>query len=217
MQIEFEELIEHFASEIYRVGAFKDKTKSPGGEGFRLKLHDINPDAPLSPIYLDFRILRSFPPLLALSGRVFEEMLKSNLSNPPHLVADIPQAITPTVTVLSQRTGIPMITPRELKTHGSGAKIDGVYEPGQSVMLFDDLITKADSKIPPADTLIQNRLKLLGVMVLADREQGGREQLQKHGISFWSAFDLTWLLRLYQRQGKISEDHFREIQVYRGK
>src|SRR5260370_16747363 len=31
---------------------------------FRLKLHEAQPDAPLSPIYLDLRVLQSFPDAL---------------------------------------------------------------------------------------------------------------------------------------------------------
>ena len=31
---------------------------------FRLKLHETQPDAPLSPMYVDLRVLRSFPDAL---------------------------------------------------------------------------------------------------------------------------------------------------------
>lgn len=40
---------------IFQIGAFKDKSQSPDGRGFKLKLHEKQPDAPLSPFYLNLR------------------------------------------------------------------------------------------------------------------------------------------------------------------
>lgn len=207
-------LVEEFTRQLYGIGAFKTKSQSPNGKGFRLKLHETNPDAPLSPFYLDFRIMRSFPLILKTSAQVFQEMMKDSFSA-PHLLADIPQAITPTVAVLSQRTEIGMITPREPKTHGSGAVIDGVFHAGQSVLVFDDLITQAHSKISVVKTLTSHNLKVLGVLVLADRQQGGRQQLEQENIPFRAAFDLDRLLESYYHGRLISRNLYDEIQAYR--
>jgi hypothetical protein len=43
---------EQLAVELLNIGAIKFGN-------FRLKLHEKNPDAPLSPIYIDLRLLRS--------------------------------------------------------------------------------------------------------------------------------------------------------------
>ena len=41
-----------------------------------------------------------------------------------------------------------MISPRlEQKSHGTGARIDGVYSKVNTALLIDDLITRAESKL----------------------------------------------------------------------
>lgn len=49
---------------LFEIGAIKDKSCSPGGEGFRLKLHDTKPDAPhfhrITSIYACFGRAREY-------------------------------------------------------------------------------------------------------------------------------------------------------------
>ena len=61
----------------------------------------------------------------------------------PHdRLAGIPVAALPIATALSLHTGRPMIYPRiPPKAHGTGRPIEGAYEPGERVLLVDDLIT----------------------------------------------------------------------------
>src|SRR5262249_5390777 len=110
---------------------------------FRLKLHEKQPDAPLSPIYVDLRTLRSFPDALDAAVAALQEMIAAR-GRAFDLYADVPQAATPLVAVLSHLTRIGMITPREAKTHGAGDAINGAYAPGQTVLVIDDLVTRAE-------------------------------------------------------------------------
>ncbi len=124
-----------------------------------------------SPIYINLRLLRSFPQLLGETA----EMLWAISS--PHIdrVADIPTAATPLVTAITLLKGVPQITPREPKEYGNMAEIDGVYQAGQRVQLYDDLVTTAGSKFPAIKTLEDHGLVVAGVTVLVDREQGGKK------------------------------------------
>lgn len=106
---------EELATSLFDRGAIKFGA-------FRLKLHETNPDAPLSPIYIDLRILPSYPDIMDKTVAVFQEMTKGLTFD---LYAPIPQAATPIGAVLSHKTRIPMITPRPPKTHGLGGGIDG--------------------------------------------------------------------------------------------
>ncbi|MDD5145887.1 MAG: hypothetical protein PHF44_03540 [Candidatus Pacebacteria bacterium] len=179
---------------------------------FRLKLHEKNPDAPLSPIYVDLRLLRSFPAAMDDVVNLFNKM--SDKITAFDCYADVPTAATPIVAVLSNKTRIPMITPREAKTHGGGASIDGVFNRGQIVLVIDDLVTKADSKLEAIRTLEAGGLKVHDVLVLVDREQGGPEQLQKAGYNLHVAFKLSELLQYYLDQGKIDKTKYDEVIAY---
>lgn len=184
------------ALELYDIGAIKFGS-------FRLKLHEKNPDAPLSPIYIDLRILRSFPDLMKLVVDIYLELIQDLRFD---LVADVPTAATPIVALISNALQIPMISPRiDQKAYGTHNSIDGVYRAGQIALVIDDLITKADSKLNAIKNLEENGLRVVDVVVLVDREQGGNRELSDRGYSCKSAYKITELLKIYLDEGKIDE------------
>ncbi len=201
-----------FATELYQFGMFKDKTTSAEGKGFRLKLHQTKPEAPLSPYYIDLRVLRSYPTTAKTTAiNLFEEMIRGF---PCDALADVPTAITPIVSSLSDRTKIPMITPRASKDHGSEGSIDGIWTKRAMALLFDDLITEAHSKLEAVRILRANGVRVRHVFVLLDRQQGGKAKLTDKGLILHSVFTITELLRLYYDMGIIKPDLYREIWAY---
>jgi len=179
---------------------------------FKLKLHEKNPDAPLSPIYIDLRILRSFPDVMDAAVKIYKYMTNGITFD---LYADVPTAVTPLVAVLSHETRIPMISPRiKEKAYGIGSAIDGVYQTGQIAIVVDDLITRADSKLDAISLLEENGLVVKDIVVLINREQGVPEELAKKGYICHSAFKLTEILGFYRDVGKIDEKVYNQIIDY---
>lgn len=179
---------------------------------FRLKLHDTKPDAPLSPIYIDLRILRSFPDVMDLAAKVYWEMTEGLEFD---IYADVPTAATPIVAILSHETGIPMISPRkDEKKHGIKRPIDGAFKEGQVALLVDDLITLADSKLDAISVLEENGLKVRDVVVLVDREQGGVKKLGEGGYVCHVAFKLRDLLKFYLDLKRINQERYDETLAY---
>jgi orotate phosphoribosyltransferase len=193
------------AGQLLNIGAIKFGN-------FRLKLHEKNPEAPLSPIYVDLRLLRSFPDVIDSAVEIYRQLSADFIFD---IYADIPTAATPIVAILSHMTRIPMISPRkDEKKHGTAAPIDGVFTQDQRVLLVDDLITNAGSKLETISVLEDNRLIVSGVIVLVDREQGGGSELEKNGYACRAAFRLTELLEFYSRTGLISRDDYRRTMDY---
>lgn len=190
---------ERLASQLFDVGAIKF------GD-FRLRLHEQNPEAPLSPIYIDLRVLRRFPEAKAATVDVYEELVRPLEFD---LLADVPTAATPLVSSLSDRLGVGMITPRtDAKTHGSGVPIDGSLDSdrGKKAVLIDDLVTRADSKLEATTILMSKGIEVKDVVVLVDREQGGEQQLAAEGYMLHAAFKVSSMLDFYARVGRISQD-----------
>lgn len=213
MLSKFDALRQQFGLELFRLGMFKDKTQSPDGKGFRLKLHQTKPNAPLSPYYIDLRLLRSYPTSIkGTAVGLFREMIDGY---PCDVLADVPTAITPIVSSLSDRTQVPMITPRAPKDHGSGGSIDGIWPKGAIALLFDDLVTEAHSKLEAAKVLRESGVQVEHVFVLLDREQGGNVQLGAEGLTLHATFTISELLDFYHDNGTISSDLYGEIQAYR--
>lgn len=195
---------QRLASQILEIGGVKF------GD-YKIKLHDKHPEAPLSPIYIDLRLLRRFPDAKRATVDAYEELLTPLKFD---LLADVPTAATPLVSSLSDRLQIGMITPRaDTKAYGSGAKVDGMLpsDKGKVAVLIDDLVTAADSKIEAAHTLRAAEIVVTDVVVLIDREQGGREQLATEELKLHSAFTMKKMLQFYLNTGRITDKQFHEV------
>lgn len=195
-----------FADALLAVGAVKFGA-------FRLKLHETQPDAPLSPIYVDLRTLQSFPDAqdaaaLALAELIEREGLRFTR------YAGIPMAATPLTAVLSHITRVPMITPREEKSHGAGGTINGVFTPGETVLAIDDVVSHANSKLEAIRVLEGNGLVVRDVAVLVDREQGGPEQLAAAGYRLRAAVRIGQLLDYWRAVGGIDDDTYDRVRTY---
>jgi uridine monophosphate synthetase len=196
--------------------AFADGLLSSGAVkfgAFRLKLHETRPDAPLSPMYVDLRVLRSFPDALDATVAALQELIETR-----GLVftryADVPMAATPMVAVLSHITRVPMITPRETKTHGAGGSINGFFTPGETALVIDDVVTHAESKLEAIRTLEANGLVAHDVVVLVDREQGGPEAIAAAGYRLHAAVTISDLLAYWRETGGISEEVYQRVTDY---
>lgn len=181
---------------------------------FRLKLHNKYPNAPRSPYYIDLRILQSYPKLIEKVAEALVDKIHS-LGLEPDLVSGIPAAGVPIATLTSFITGIPMITLRKKKkTHGISTRIMGVYRPGQKVLVIDDLVTKAHTKLEAIGALIENELMVKELLVLIDREQGGKQKLEDEGYNLRAVFPVTELMELYLEQEKIDREKYDKIMEY---
>lgn len=195
---------EALSLQLFEIGAIKFGN-------FRLKLHDKNPEAPLSPVYIDLRVLRRFPEAKRAAVDVYEELVRPLEFD---LLADVPTAATPLVSSLSDRLGVGMVTPRtDDKVHGSGAKVDGLLgiDGGKTAVVVDDLVTRADSKLEAIKVLKGNGVNVTDVVVLIDRKQGGGEQLAAEGYRLHSALTMNQMLEFYARVGKITPDAYRDV------
>ncbi len=180
---------------------------------FRLKLHETQPDAPLSPIYLDLRMLQSFPDAMDAAVAALEEVIEmAGLHFTRY--AGIPLAATALVAVLSHSTRVPMITPREAKSHGTADTINGAFTPGETVLAIDDVVSHAESKLEAIRVLEANGLVVRDVAVLIDREQGGPQQLAAAGYTLHAAVRLGQLLDHWRATGGVDDEMYARATEY---
>ena len=64
------------------------------------------------------------------------------------------------------------------KTHGTGRRIEGFLRAGASVVIVDDVCTTGGSTITAIEATEQAGMKVIGVLCLVDREQGGRAAIE---------------------------------------
>lgn len=181
---------------------------------FRIKLHETQPNAPLSPIYLNFRLVRSYPEVLGFTA---ELLLKLAAPLKFDLLADIPTGVTPIVAVMAYLGRYPLISPRQVtKGYGLGVAIDGAYQTGQRVLLVDDVISAGDSKFDALEKLEKAGLVVKDLLVVVDREQGGAAGLREKGYQPHAVTTIGQLLDRYRETGVIDENRYQDVVAYLG-
>jgi orotate phosphoribosyltransferase len=81
------------------------------------------------------------------------------------------------------------------KEHGQPRAVEGRFKPGDEVVLLDDVIKSSLSKFEEAGSLAEAELTTKAVVVLVDREQGGRTELAAHDIGFAAAMTLSGIAK----------------------
>ncbi len=156
-----------------------------------------------SPFYIDLRLLVSRPALLAQAAAAYAVILSGLAYD---RIAGVPYAGLPIGTALALASGAPLIYPRkEVKQHGTGKVIEGQWQPGERVVVIEDLITSAGSIIQSAERLREAGLIVEDAIVLIDREQGGMANLAAAGIRGHAVYRLTDVLAELEAGGQIDQ------------
>jgi len=85
---------------------------------------------------------------------------------------------------------------KDPKSHGTGRRIEGVFEPHTPVVVIEDVITTGGSALRAAEALREEGATILGVLAVVDREEGGREALEKLGYHVVVLTTTTELLHM---------------------
>jgi uridine monophosphate synthetase len=165
-----------------------------------------------SPVYVDLRLLVSEPSLL---GEAAQEMARVAGELAFDRIAAIPYAGLPIGVALALAMNRPLIYPRrEVKEHGTRQPIEGAFREGEVALVIDDVITRGGSKLEAIGVLEDAGLAVHDVLVLIDREQGGRDDLADRGYRLHSLYRLADMIEALHSSGDISEPSYVEVMNY---
>lgn len=71
---------------------------------------------------------------------------------------------------------------KEAKGHGTRQRIEGNFEPGNAVVVAEDVITSGSSALQAVAAVREAGGTVLGVLAVVDREQGGRAAIEEAGV-----------------------------------
>lgn len=80
------------------------------------------------------------------------------------------------------------IVRKQSKKHGTQKLIEGPLKPGSRVVIIEDVITTGTSVYQAIKTVEKFGAKVIKVLILVDRSEGGVEFLEKNGYPVFSIF-----------------------------
>jgi len=165
-----------------------------------------------SPIYIDLRLLISYPKVMKMISRAMVELAEGLDFQ---VIAGIPYTALPIATVISVEQGWPMVYARkEVKEYGTKKKIEGVFKEGDTALIIDDLITTGGSKFETVEPFEASGLKIKDFIVLVDREQGGGRLLEEKGFKLHSVIGINELLDILKDEDKLDEANYETAKAF---
>jgi len=148
-----------------------------------------------SDFYIDCREVTLHPEGAYLTGKVMYQFLK-NSGEKIDGVGAVPVGAIPiasAISLISHLEGFPVpafVIRKEPKTHGTGKWIEGAgnLPDGARVAIVEDVITTGGSLLKSIEIAENNGLKVIMVMALVDREEGGKETIEKNGYKVKTLF-----------------------------
>ena len=167
----------------------------------------------ISPYYIDLRIVPSFPDAFKKVSNFYVNFIRNDIGLENfERVAGIPVAGIPFASLIAYSLTKPFLYVRKgARLHGRQRRIEGVLSPGDRVLLIDDLITTGLSLRQAAKAIVAEGGIVHDVVVLLDREEGGKENLEKNGIKLHALLKIDEIVTDLREIGAIDEEQLKTI------
>lgn len=145
-----------------------------------------------SRFYLDKYLFETQPDLLRdIAARL---AAKLPAYEPFHLLAGPELGAVALVAALSLASDKPFVIVRKAeKEYGTKKLFEGRAEPGQRVVVIEDVVTSGGAALSAVRGLRQAGLQVCGLLCVVDREQGGRAAFEEEGVVFDPLFTASGL------------------------
>lgn len=166
----------------------------------------------ISPFYIDLRRAFSYPKVLS---QMAEAMFSKVRDRSFDLICGVPYAAIPMATAISIEHTLPLIFLRkEAKNYGTKKLIEGVYQPGERVLLIEDVITTGKSILESIPPLQEEGLIVEEIIVFADRGQKGIENLTKAGFKAQAFCHIHQLVEALLEEGIIEDTTAKKVDLF---
>ncbi|MCW4045567.1 MAG: phosphoribosyltransferase family protein [Candidatus Bathyarchaeota archaeon] len=184
------------ARALYRSGCLKFGT-------FKIK------SGALSPYYIDLACLLSSPrDLCAVADLAAEAVRQIMASERVTKLASIELKGALILPSIACAVGLPCVVVRkEDKAYGATGRTAGAeVTHGDSIVFFDDVVSEGLSKFEGIKPLEERGAKVKHLLVVVDREQGGREKLESLGYSVHALAKISEVVASLSQSKSISKE-----------
>jgi uridine monophosphate synthetase len=163
----------------------------------------------ISPYYIDLACLLSSPRDLCTIADVAANKIREIMAS-EHVdkLASIELKGALILPSIACRLNLPcVIVRKEEKTYGATGRIAGAnVEKGESIVFFDDVVSEGLSKLDGIKPLIELGAHIKHIVVVVDREQGGKQNLEKMGYMVHSLTSISEMVNSLYNSGAISKE-----------
>lgn len=166
----------------------------------------------LSPYYVDLRIIPSDPEAFRRVINYYLALVEPNMVKRVQRLAGIPTAGIAYAAVLAFKLSKPFLYVRkEAKEHGRERRIEGLLQPGDKVLVLDDVVTTGKNIIEAAEAIRAEGGVVEDAVVLLDRQQGGAVNLRKIGVKLHAFTTMKQIADRLAALGTIDETQHKAI------
>jgi orotate phosphoribosyltransferase len=138
-----------------------------------------------SKYYLDKYLFETDPKILRAIGQLLAERVGAEVKR----IAGAELGGVPLAAAASIASGKPFVIVRAAKKeYGTANRIEGKLEPGDAVLLVEDVVTTGGALLEAAEALTQAGAKIERIIAVIDREEGAAENIRNAGFGFESLF-----------------------------
>jgi orotate phosphoribosyltransferase len=166
-----------------------------------------------SPYYIDLRVIPSFPDAFReICDFYAAHITKSiGLKNFDRIVG-VPVTGIIFASQIAYNLKKPFLFVRKgVRLHGRARRVEGVLASGDRVLLIDDLITTGLSLKKTAEAVRAEGGVVTDVVVFLDREEGGKQQLEKCGIKLHALLKISEIANALYDIGSIDQESLKTI------
>ena len=134
-----------------------------------------------SPYYVDCRPVTHSAEGLALIGEIIFDLVKNQGVEAVGGLTMGADPLAHAVALISYQQGAPInafAVRKFVKGHGAGGRLVGPVQPGQRVVVLEDVITTGGSVLEAVKAAREFGLAVEQVIILVDRQEGGRERVE---------------------------------------
>jgi orotate phosphoribosyltransferase len=171
----------------------------------------------LSPYYIDLACLLSSPKgLCGIAEIAAVEIRKVIAHDRLDKLASIELKGALILPSIACQLNLPSIVVRKAeKTYGTTGRIAGAQVvKGEKILFFDDVVSEGLSKLEGIKPLEELGAYVEHVMVVVDREQGGRENLEKLGYKVHALAKISELVNCLLQSSHVTEEQAHSVLDY---
>lgn len=163
-----------------------------------------------SPMYFDLRLFISHPDVLKKITKLYAEQLKGLKYD---RLAGVAYAALPIAGAVSLELEQPWVFMRKealKKAYGLEKSLEGEFNKGETVVMIEDLVTKATSLLEAIPAIEAHGLKVKDAVVLLDYEKGGRQALADKGYNLHAFMTVREVVDIMLADGEIDAAQHRQ-------